>query len=540
MRILRPALTVFLLTLLGTGLFAQKRCATVEYQKINRETGKVFETNEQFEKALAEKINARKKDPLNKLTTGAPYRIAVVVHVIHNGEEVGVGRNIPDEQVFSQIDVLNKDFNRLNTDAGNTPAQFLSAAGNLNIEFVMAKQDPNGNCTNGIVRVDGNREQWSMSREDEFKALSYWPAEDYLNIWVIRFSGFLGYAQFPVSSGLDGLEDENDNRLTDGVILDYRVFGTSDAGDFDLIPDYNKGRSTTHEVGHFLGLRHIWGDEDFGQGPCDATDYTSDTPNQDEETFGVPSHPYADACSSAIMFQNYMDYTDDVAMNLFTADQVERMVTVLENSPRRNTLSASHGLIEPPQTPVDLALASVDFPSAITCSDNRSNKTPVTVTVENVGGTILDDISYSVSVNQEPAVWHDLNLIFVNDLAQFTITSLPGLVIGDNTIQITISAGCDQTPVNNIITLPITLVSEGCEPFVLYYQSSGRSAITFDLSEATFARISVVNTMGQEVSTLDLPDAANQTIPFSISPGVNLVRIQIGAKYYVRKVYLQP
>lgn len=536
MRILRPALTLFLFFTFCSGIYAQRRCATVEYQKINRASGKIFETDEQFEKALAEKIRSRKKNQLQNSTSGVPYRIAVVVHVIHNGEVYGEGRNIPDEQIISQIDVLNKDFNRLNTDAGNTPPEFTSVAGNLNIEFVLAKQDPNGNCTNGIVRVDGNRDQWSLGHESEFKALSYWPAEDYLNIWVIKFQGFLGYAQFPVSSGLPGLEEEDDNRLTDGAILDYRAFGTIDAGPFVLDDQYDRGRSATHEIGHFLGLRHIWGDDVA----CTGSDFADDTPNQDEETYNTPAHPLADDCSPAIMFQNYMDYTDDVSMNLFTLDQIERMIVVLQNSPRRNTLSASHGLIEPSQIPTDLELTTADLPSRITCSEDRNNKTPLTISLFNVTGTDIDEISYSISVNQQPADWHEIPITFAGNSAEFTITSLPGLIVGDNTVTIGVWAGCDQTPQNNIISLPVTLLDNECQPFLLYMEQNGQSAITFDLSETTFARVSVLNTIGQEVTTLAIEDATNQTIPFLIAPGVYIVRIQIGATYYSRKVYLHP
>ena len=209
MRFLRPVLSLFLLIHFYSGLSAQERCATVLYQKLKRATGKVIETDEQFEKTLAEKIRARRKNRANNLTTGTPYRIPVVVHIIHNGEAVGVGRNISDAQVASQIDVLNKDFNRLNTDAVNTPAEFAAVAGNLNVEFVLAKQDPDHQYTDGIMRVNGNRTQWSLSRETEFKSLhplpgnpdndytGAWPSEDYLNIWVIDFN-LIGYAKFPI------------------------------------------------------------------------------------------------------------------------------------------------------------------------------------------------------------------------------------------------------------------------------------------------------------------------------------------------------
>jgi hypothetical protein len=384
--------------------------------------------------------------------------------------------------------------------------------------------------------VDGNRDQWSLSRESEFKALSYWPAEDYLNIWVIKFQGFLGYAQFPISSGLPGLEDEEDNRLIDGVILDYRVFGTVDEGPFNLDSQYNKGRSTTHEVGHFLGLRHIWGDTNG----CGADDFTNDTPMQDEETYDTPNHPLADPCSPAIMFQNYMDYTDDVSMNLFTLNQIERMVAVLENSPRRNSLSASHGLVEPSQLQTDLELIAAALPDRITCSEDRSNKTPLTITVRNAAGMNIDEVSYSISINQQPAEWHEIPLIFTGNTGEFTITSLPELIVGDNTVTIGVWAGCDQTPQNNVISFPVTLLDKECQPFLLYIQQNGQSAITFDLSEATFAQVSVLNTIGQEVSRLAIQEATNQTIPFLIAPGVYIVRIQIGATYYSRKVYLHP
>lgn len=532
---LRAPVLAFALIIGSLSLQGQQRCATVEYQTIKRRTGKVLETDQQFEQALAEKIRARKKS-VNKLATTTPYRIPVVVHVVHNGESIGAGRNISDAQIISQIAVLNKDFNRLNADASNTPAEFAPVAGNLNIEFVLAKQDPYGNCTDGIVRVDGNRDQWSLSRESEFKALSYWPAEDYLNIWVIKFQGFLGYAQFPVSSGLPGLEDENNNRLTDGVIVDYRVFGTSDAGPFTLDPQYDKGRSTTHEVGHFFGLRHIWGD-DTG---CALSDYADDTPNQGEETYDQPGYPLADDCSASIMFQNYMDYTDDVMMNLFTQDQIARMIAVLENSPRRVSLLTSHGLNEPDQTLIDIALISADLPASITCADNRSNRTPLTVTVENVNNVSIDELIYSIGVNGGAPEQHTIPITFTGTTATFTVTALENLMLGDNTINVSVFAGCDQTPSNNVTELSVNLLDNDCQPFIVYTYPGGQSAITFDLTAPTYAQVSVLTPIGQEVSTVTIPQASNETIPISIKSGVYIVRVQIGSAYYTRKVLLQP
>lgn len=545
MRLFGPVLTLLFLLTFYSGLEAQKRCATVEYHSFNRAAGKILESDDQFERALADKIKTRRKNQAQRLLQDGPYKIPVVVHIIHNGEAVGTGRNISDAQVISQINVLNKDFSRQNADAGNTPAEFLSVAGSLDIEFVLARQDYLGHCTTGIVRVDGKRAQWSMSSESQFKALSYWPAEDYLNIWVLKHSDYLGYASFPVSSGLPGLEDAENNRLLDGVIVDYRVFGTTDAGPFELDQFYNKGRTTTHEVGHFLGLRHIWGDDDG----CSESDYAADTPNQATETYRcnlTPAspviHPRADVCTTMKMFQNYMDYTDDVCMNLFTQGQIERIVTVLGNSPRRLSLLTSHGLEEPSdQDLVDVEVTDVDFPSAITCSVDRGNKTPLIINLKKVTSSDITEIAYSISVNSKAATNHQAAVTFVNNEARLIITSLSGLVIGFNTISVTVSApGCEPTPENNVITFEVNLLDRSCDPFILYIKSNGQAAITFDLPETVFSRISVVNLIGQEVARLDTQETTNQTIPFSVPGGAYVVRVQIGATSYVRKVYLHP
>lgn len=546
MRTVWAFITLFLLFSYWPGLYAQQRCATVEYQQSNHATGKVFETDEQFERALAEKIRARKKNKLQNLTTSVPYRIPVVVHVIHNGEAVGVGRNIPDEQIISQIDVLNKDFNRLNTDASNTPADFISVAGNLNIEFVLAKQDPDGQPTNGIVRVNGERNQWPIGLEDEFKALSYWPAEDYLNIWVIKFQSFLGYAQFPVSSGLEGLEDENNNRLTDGVVIDYRVFGTSDAGNFDLDSDYNKGRTTTHEVGHFFGLRHIWGD-DAG---CSGSDYADDTPPQADETYScnlTPTspviHPEADACTSMKMFQNYMDYTDDVCMNLFTRDQVDRMIAVLENSPRRDSLSYSHGLEDPLQGDIDVQLVDIENPVEIICDETPQLK----FTVANLTGQAITSLIFRITVNSATA---EAEVNFTDSplttQAEITVQGINLDVGEDNAIEVMIlriNGMTDPDPSNNKLKISTLVLYPECKPFALYIDETGKPVITFELDEPMPVDINVINMIGQVAAQVRYDRILNETVavplPTAIK-GVYIVRIKIGSRYYARKVYLEP
>ncbi len=310
----------------------------------------------------------------------ALYEIPVVVHIIHNGEAIGSEKNISDAQVLSQISVLNKDYQRLNSDASSTPAEFQSLAGSFDVEFVLAKQDPEGFATNGIVRIQGTRPSWTINDNYELKSLSYWPAEDYLNIWVCNLGGLLGYAQFPVSS-LSGLENSSDNRLTDGVVIAYNAFGSEDDGAFNLAPKYKKGRTTTHEIGHFFGLRHTWGDD---EGQCDGSDYVGDTPNQGGSSSGCPTHPQM-TCGVTSMFQNYLDYTDDACMNLFTTGQVGRMTTVLENSPRRSSLLSSHGLSDPLPVANDLGLKEVISPLAGECSPDI---TPA-IEIRNYGSNVI-------------------------------------------------------------------------------------------------------------------------------------------------------
>jgi|GEM_PF-113364 len=357
----RKALFLFLLVVqICVSTFAQDRCGTVEYVKQLRQRNQINESSEGFERWISQKFAQRMLR--QSARTQATYTIPVVVHVIHNGEAIGTGTNIPDEQILSQIAVLNKDYNRLNTDAGNTPPDFLAVAAALNVEFVLAKQDPEGLATTGIVRTKGTKTSWTMNDNYQLKSLSYWPAEDYLNIWVCKLTDFLGYSQFPVSA-LPGLENSSTNRLTDGVVITYNAFGSSDDGNFTLQNVYNKGRTTTHEVGHFLGLNHIWGDDD---GACTGSDYVDDTPNQSGSTGGCPTHPRT-TCEVTSMFQNFLDYTNDACMNLFTQGQVSRMEVVIENSPRRASLTVSHGLNEPTAIANDLGIRQIIRPSTGEC-----------------------------------------------------------------------------------------------------------------------------------------------------------------------------
>lgn len=365
--------------------FAQDRCGTMLFNDSNSQMNQQ-EQKAQFEDWLRQKISQKQ---ILKQSRGAIlqnetiYEIPVVVHVIHqSSDSEGNGGNIPEGQITSQITTLNEDFRRMNADQINTPADFLDDATDVNVTFVLAKRDPEGLPTTGIVRVVGSQNSYTINEAEELAANSYWPAEEYLNIWVANLSGgLLGFAKFPVSNepGMD--EDPNLNRLIDGVYVDYEYFGTGFNAD-----DFSKGRTLVHEIGHWMGLRHIWGD-----GGCSVDDFCNDTPVQGSSTSGCPDVTKT-SCSTIDMFQNYMDYTDDVCMNLFTNCQGDRMRTVLENSPRRKELLTSSGKADAVQVANDLGIRSVISPSFGNCFMEFSPQ----VEIRNYGTN--DITSYSIDL----------------------------------------------------------------------------------------------------------------------------------------------
>lgn len=261
------------------------------------------------------------------LRTGL-VRIPVVVHVVHNT----ASQNISSAQIQTQLDVLNADFRRANADAVNTPAAFVGVAADARVEFALAVRDPNCNATGGITRTSTTTTGWTFPG-DGMKAAATggvdpWDVTKYLNLWVVNYiDGTLGYGTFP------GMPAN-----TQGVVIDYRAFGMSPI----VAAPYDLGRTATHEVGHWLNLLHIWGDDG---GACTGSDQVGDTPNQGNRHFGCPGSPFV-SCSNGPagdMFENYMDYSDDACMNLFTAGQAARMDAALFT--QRAGILASDGLV---------------------------------------------------------------------------------------------------------------------------------------------------------------------------------------------------
>lgn len=319
------------------GPYGYIRCSTVEYeQELQRRFPNRLKEKD-FEQWISPLIKEHQLKVASKTAkTASIITIPVVVHVIHNGDAVGTGENITDAQVRSQIKVLNEDFRKMQSRGG---VSTYSVAADTEIEFCLAAVDPSGNMTNGINRKQLSNESFTQNEVNAVvKPSNQWDPNKYLNIWVVRFTDntLLGFAQFPSNSSLSGININGGEASTDGVVISFNAFGSADDNDgtFILNNTYKYGRTTTHEVGHWLGLRHVWGD-----GDCNADDYCNDTPVAAAANYDCPASK--DTCPSnpgVDMIENYMDYTKDACMNIFTQDQKTRMLTVLANSPRRKEL----------------------------------------------------------------------------------------------------------------------------------------------------------------------------------------------------------
>jgi Pregnancy-associated plasma protein-A/Secretion system C-terminal sorting domain/Fibronectin type III domain/Bacterial pre-peptidase C-terminal domain len=297
--------------------------------------------------------------------TAAVVTIPVVFHVVY----ATTAQNISDAKCIAQLNQLNLDYARLNTDASSTPSAFSGVAVNTQVQFCLAQRDPAGNATTGIIHK--STATASFSSNDAVKSSSTggdnaWDATKYLNIWSCNLGGgLLGYAQFPGGAA-----------STDGVVCLYSSIGSM------LSPGtstpYHLGRTMTHEVGHWLNLRHIWGDANCG------SDLVNDTPTQQTSNFGCPAFPHT-TCSNGAngdMFMNYMDYTDDGCMNMFTAGQAARMTALFAAGGSRVGLTTSLGCQAP--------TASCGVPASL----SASSVTTTTATLN--WGAVSGAVSYAI------------------------------------------------------------------------------------------------------------------------------------------------
>lgn len=405
------------------------RCATVEKEKaLQQKYAGRLNTND-FENWLAPLVREVKRKQASSRTTNQVFNIPVVIHIIHDGDPVNTTsgtktENISDAQAMSQIQVLNEDFRRMVGTPGGVNST--GVAVDVEINFVLAKTNPDGEATNGIIRhvltppnntTPWTNDDWETDADVETaKINTQWDPNQYMNMWCFKFGGLslnqggmdglLGFAQFPTGSGLPGLPS-NEPANTDGVTAGYQYFGTDDEDDGSFIIDapYNKGRTMTHEVGHFLGLRHIWGDTSS----CGNNDYCADTPDATGSNSGCNKN--LDSCPADglgnDMVENYMDYTNDTCMDTFTADQKTRMIAVMENSPRRKELATSTTGQDPSPIVYFKSTNPTNIIEATSCE--------------------YTDVEYKVSIGKEPS--QDTNITITQNSGNTDFEILNGNLV---------------------------------------------------------------------------------------------------------------
>ena len=351
-----------LLLMFQISTFAQKspgrNCGTMSYlsdqlQKDPTLAERMNQIEQQATRYIANRTTA------TSASAASTVVIPVVFHVLYNT----TAQNISDAQCISQLNQLNKDFAKLNSDTTNIPTAFKTLAANTNIQFCLAQRDPNGAATTGIIHKSTTTTSFSSDDKVKYSTSggdNAWPSTSYLNLWVCNLGGgLLGYAQFPGGAA-----------ATDGVVLIYTSVGSMQSPSAGT--PYNLGRTATHEVGHWLNLRHIWGDANCGD------DLVGDTPTQQTSNYGCPTFPRK-TCSNTTngdMFMNYMDYVDDGCMNMFSVGQSTRMNALFATGGSRIGLLSSLGC--QPVSATACGATSALTATSITSSGATLNWTAVT------------------------------------------------------------------------------------------------------------------------------------------------------------------
>lgn len=450
-------LFLFCLLLAGSAVVAQSglrtgpdRCATMPRleQRLQRDPQLRTRFSNQ-QKQLLRYLSQRRTAPGQQQRTNAVVTIPVVFHIVMANPSV-----VTDAQLQAQLDTLNRDFFGTNGDAFRVPSYFKPFAGKSNIQFCLAQRTPDGDETTGIIRKTSTRT--TFDADDAVKYTSAggadsWDTEKYFNVWICQITGgILGYATFPN----DGAPFEQ------GVVMDYRSLPGG------ALTSYNGGKTLVHEAGHFFNLFHIWGDDN---GLCTGTDFVDDTPNQGNATNGCATGVKTDACTPAgngVMYQNYMDYSNDACLVMFTAGQVSRMEAAL--SLNRSSLLNSKGCIPVERKPYDAQLRTINSPAQRLCSPAF---TPV-VTIRNAGTQPLSSLSIQTSIDNGPVtVTNWTGNLVTGATANVTLTTLTAAT-GEHTLTVYTanpSARTDEDMSNDTVRFnfqyytPVAGVNEGFE-----------------------------------------------------------------------------
>lgn len=375
-----------------------KRCGTVEYENYLQQQNplrrqQVNALHQRIQQFATQQAQARQAQALDETI----YRIPVVVHIIHNNSSNFIGGNnnpnISDAQIQDQIAVLNEDYRRVPGTRGYNTS---TVGADARIEFFLAQTDPQGQTTTGITRHYYNQSEFNVFGDWNLVSnIAYWPSGRYLNIWVVPKlnNDYLGFAKYPSAADtLKGLSIDSDER-TDGLLISSLVFGRV----CPTIYRYNCfGRTATHEIGHWLGLFHTWGDAYCGD------DYVYDTPPTESDYKGTVCTETFSNCNGVRtrnLIENYMDYSPDNCMNMFTKGQVERMRAVLQLSPRRVQLIQSSTQPLPEAETLTLNLLPNPATTTVTAEVLLKGAAAFTIELVDMSGRLVQTKDYGKSIS---------------------------------------------------------------------------------------------------------------------------------------------
>jgi Secretion system C-terminal sorting domain/Pregnancy-associated plasma protein-A len=317
-------LLLILLSFLFLNVHAQKRCSIDDYTKSQLTENPLLQKQlDEVKRFTNEKLNT---DPVSARTALVPeiIKVPVVVHVLYRTPE----ENIPVQAINDMLAALNRDFRKYNSDTINTPVAFKHLSADMGFEFKLATSDPRGIGTSGIIKKYTPIKYWLSDDKMKFSSSfgdDAWDSKSYLNIWICNMKDVLGYSTLP---GFDAKKD--------GIVISIEDFYNPHGS----TPGLNDNRTIVHEVGHWLNLHHLWGDTYCGDDGID------DTPRQSTYTPGCPSGVRVSCSDTATgdMYMNYMDFTSDVCMNMFTKGQRRMARTLFETGGPRNSILKSKGL----------------------------------------------------------------------------------------------------------------------------------------------------------------------------------------------------
>ncbi|HKR05456.1 MAG TPA: M43 family zinc metalloprotease [Bacteroidia bacterium] len=513
----------------------QRICATPEHDKYLRSVNPAY-AKERDE--MEDKIAAYKASHIYQRNSAATLVIPVVVHIVWNTAE----QNLSDEQIISQIDVLNEDYSITNANIAEVPSVWANLVGSSHIFFSLARRDENQLPTTGIVRRQTDTVSFDTGDEMKYNnkgGSNAWDRNHFLNIWVCNLENagqdILGYAEYPTSV----------NSETDGIVINYQAFGRLGS---NLKPQYNLGRTATHEIGHWLNLQHTWGDD---AGACNGNDNIDDTPNQGDATYGCPSYPHVSCANEpdGDMFMNYMDYTDDKCMMLFTTDQRSRMDAAITTF--RDTLYDAASYAES-VTPLatDLRIREINSPAGVVCNKNID---PV-LNIKNAGTNTISSFSVDYSVDGDTLQYDWSGTLAPG--AELNLT-LPEILISEELHTfivnvISVNGGSDDYKIDNFKTRSF-LYAPGkydCPdypetPDISIYPTAASESILIvtkykDTGQKTI--LSIYNVLGKKMYSREYVDSQGQSVNVyvgGLANGVYFAEVktynkQVSKKFVVR------